>query len=681
LILASKTLGHKKSTQLFCPRCEKGFETGKSKHWRIRMGDNVSCWYGKADRTYGVYGVDHVSFETLKRLVLGDALETVLDTDADNIDHWWALCNGRYCSINADDICHVAPDKLKTSREFHFVKDAFDRYFVEKINFSDQAIRNPRLIYLPHGVLRFFAGGKPKGIIEKMLWPQELAEEQRVIVESLKANNLHNCGSDFLYFLGADEAHQKVAFHEGRNEKMAELIRERRRLERAANFLWHLPFIDKMGQWVVKKTLLPRINDLDKTLDPMWALPESPDDVSERDVMTKLQVAVLSAIRVHHPKSKLVNGADTYINQKRDLLRDLVPQLVYFTTYVCDESGECQADEKHFIFEEKDFRVANHMAGEKSGQTEWSAFKDAVYAIQSLEFYLDLADVLNWGDDAAIDDDRCIVTEEMLVAYENAPSYLQRANMLMKKIYAPALTPRQNPLFYEGLDWLIELTEMYDKLQACIDRHLEKCRENQVLVAGGECEDCKEGERPNTTRTKCLPKELSDEMYDKYRKDCERKKAIYNPRTGKCDKCLPGYEPSDSGKRCVPKKRSAVKDKPPPVRKELTAEDCAKQKMEFKDGECKPCERGTKFDDKTMKCKPKKVRGKRKKIIKKPPPPPPTTKSKDQLRKECLAKCGPKPRFKRKADAVNKQIREELIRKTRIHHECTKQCNDNYGQK
>jgi len=50
------------------------------------------------------------------------------------------------------------------------------------------------------------------------------------------------------------------------------------------------------------------------------------------------------------------------------------------------------------------------------------------------------------------------------------------------------------------------------------------------------------------------------------------------------------------------------------------------------------------------------------------------TKSPDQLAKECVARCGPKPKFRKKTDAVIKEKREQLKRRMNIYGQCVRMC-------
>jgi hypothetical protein len=145
--------------------------------------------------------------------------------------------------------------------------------------------------------------------------------------------------------------------------------------------------------------------------------------------------------------------------------------------------------------------------------------------------------------------------------------------------------------------------------------------------------------------------ESTQEKKESTPEDCANKNRHFVSASEPCGPCLDGYKvnPKDREGPCIPKGR-------PPI---STPKKCKGMHRKFVayNKPCGDCVSGYKVNPRNPKgaC----IKG-------------------GETLKQCLAKCGPKPKFKRKADAVNEKIREELIRKTRIHHECMKKCNEKY---
>lgn len=615
---------------------------------------NVSCWYGSADRNYNVYGMDWISARTFDWLATRDEFESrshwYNHWDAENVDHWRALCNGRHCSINADDICHKAIDKSDASREFAFDRDAYEQPIVTYVKNGDEEDKeksksrarfqtvNP--IHLPHGVLHFYSNDDQPFSNLLVLMEKVWGEEQKVIIDTYKENNLSHCGPEYLYLLGADEKHQEAAYHASREKPLTKLELAKRRLEIVGETIRSWPSWLTSGKFngedFYQGEILPRIMAIEKAIAIYWSNPEAQD-------VSHFRAAVLSALKTYHKSPTTWMTPNAVTNEKRGLIRTVMPTEAFVSYVECDEEGMCVKNVTQYAVSEEAALYAVGAMGRGSRQTDYANVKISWWHIQSLEFYLGLANVTDWGEGNGEIDDKCFNSEYTLLAYDMAERHFLTFGELAKRVDPQGLTLRQRILFEEGLDWMAKLFAQYQELIKCVERHAEECGENQVLVASGDCVDCEEGTRANDKKTACLGPEVTEDKFKKGREDCEKKyRRRFDPKTGNCGPCLPKHKEIDG--KCHPTgEKEVVKVEPKPEPKpELTREDCAEKEMILKDGECKPCPPKTRFDKKSMSCKRKRVARKPRPKSKPRPLPPKPKPPKPEPKKERTFK---RPKF------------------------------------
>jgi hypothetical protein len=454
-------------------------------------------------------------------------------------------------------------------------------------------------------------------------WQKELDGEQRAIHEEFSDNYLHHWKGSTVYYLGAATDLFRVANHRMTNYVCCDVLEQL--------MIWRRQIECRAGEWrraANKSTFTKIVNEAiirPITNGALYVYTKKINHIyskAEHSQVSKYIGAVRSNLQMIHKEAPMV-GMDSKEDGKLVLLRALAPLVTYITVY--DEKGVARTAQDNVT--DMTMMGALFTLGEWANERHFVAVLMAAWHAHRIEYYLKN---LDWGER-----DACGFTHGELLAYGNVPKHIENYESLLMGVDLEELNPRQRALYDTLLAWMEKHMEKFNELKARIDPYIRRnCRRGQILVAEG-CYKCSEGTRPDRTRTACLTP-----GQEKKPEDCEKQNREFDSKTGKCGDCLPGYV--DRGGRCVP-----GKSKPRP-KVEKPKEPRKKGAMRQKEEPTKP--KATK-----------------------------PTKSRERLLKECLADCGPKPRFRRKADAVNKKIREELIEKTRIHHECVKACNGKYG--